>query len=100
MDPTCFLATDCSTSRCSLSPIILELSRSILTASLWNTVLYCTVLYCTVLYCTVLYCTVLYCTVLQVRFCLDFTACGCGYHSKLYVRPTRLRLSQVAESCA
>ena len=34
-----------------------------------------------------------------VRFCLDFTACGCGYHSKLYVRPTRLRLSQVTESC-
>jgi len=29
-----------------------------------------------------------------VRFCLDFTACGCGYHYKLYVRPTRLRLSQ------
>ena len=45
LEPTCFLATDCSTSRCSLSPIILELSRSILTASLWNTVLYCTVLY-------------------------------------------------------
>ena len=30
-----------------------------------------------------------------VRFCLDFTSCGCGYHSRLYVRPTSLRLSQV-----
>ena len=32
-----------------------------------------------------------------VRFCLDFTACGCGYYTKLYVRPTMLRLSQVSE---
>ena len=30
-----------------------------------------------------------------VTFCLDFTECGCGYHSKMYVRPTQLRLSQV-----
>ena len=33
-----------------------------------------------------------------VTFCLDFTACGCGYHSKMYVRPTQLRLSQVKET--
>ena len=32
-----------------------------------------------------------------VTFCLDFTACGCGYHSKMYVRPTKLRLSQVKQ---
>ena len=29
-----------------------------------------------------------------VRVCMDFTHCGCGYHTKLYVRPTKLRLSQ------
>ena len=33
-----------------------------------------------------------------VTFCLDFTACGCGYHSRMYVRPTQLRLSQVEET--
>ena len=27
-------------------------------------------------------------------WCLDFRACGCGYHTKTYVRPTKLRLSQ------
>ena len=74
---------------CLLTAIALNFSKFLET----ETVRFC-------LYCTVLYCTVLYCTVLQVRFCLDFTACGCGYDSKLYVRPTRLRLSQVAESRA
>ena len=29
-----------------------------------------------------------------VTFCLDFTACHCGYHTKTFVRPTKLRLSQ------
>ena len=36
--PLWTLATLCNTSRCSLSPIILELSRSILTVSLLNTI--------------------------------------------------------------
>lgn len=29
-----------------------------------------------------------------VSYCMDFTACGCGYHSRMYVRPTKLRLSR------
>jgi len=28
-----------------------------------------------------------------ISYCMDFTACGCGYHERMYVRPTKLRLS-------